>query len=262
MHSQQKNKPKNVMRKMCPNFDKEDALETVLEVPVPEEMFASLGNNVALRWQNMATWMKAQTSNKWSSPIIAGRYNEMSFLLYIVGSPLIPLQVQVDRSIHRAVKHSSIVSNSPPSSPLLLTVINLGRGPGPPSHSQSVHRCSMHRRKDHKRRGLLHTEARHKPINPGGSKRPKYEIIHHTVWGYFSQRSGLLVKFEDSRLLSVKTSKEDGDVFWKRAQNLYGEQSANHKRELEESWKIEEVDFNVWGLKSEFFMPPSEFKGK
>ncbi|KAL8475979.1 hypothetical protein ACS0TY_028586 [Phlomoides rotata] len=43
---------------------------------------------------------------------------------------------------------------------------------------------------------------------------PKYEIIHHTVWGYFSQRSGLLVKLEDSRLLSVKTCKEDGDVFW------------------------------------------------
>ncbi|KAL6533282.1 hypothetical protein OROMI_027394 [Orobanche minor] len=45
---------------------------------------------------------------------------------------------------------------------------------------------------------------------------PKYEIIHHsTVWGYFSQRSGLLVKFEDSRLLSVKTSKEEdgGYVF-------------------------------------------------
>lgn len=97
------------MRKLCPNFDREDGLETVLEVPIPEEMFTSMGSNVALRWQNMATWMKAQTSDKWSSPIIAGRYNELSFLLYIVGSPLIPLQVQLDHSLHHPVRHSSIV---------------------------------------------------------------------------------------------------------------------------------------------------------
>lgn len=97
------------MRKLCPNFDRENGLETVLEVPIPEEMFTSMGSNVALRWQNMATWMKAQTSDKWASPIIAGRYNELTFLLYIVGSPLIPLQVQVDHSIHRPVKHASIV---------------------------------------------------------------------------------------------------------------------------------------------------------
>ncbi|KAL8473242.1 hypothetical protein ACS0TY_030174 [Phlomoides rotata] len=94
---------------------------------------------------------------------------------------------------------------------------------------------------------------------------PEYEIIHHTVWGYFSQRSGLLVKLEDSRLLSVKTYKEDGDVFWETSTESvindykyvdgvniahggktfftvfrYGEESANHKRELQETWKIEE----------------------
>lgn len=101
------------MRKLCPNFDREDGLETVLEVPIPEEMFSSMGSNVALRWQNMATWMKAQTVDKWSSPIIAGRYNELSFLLYIVGSPLLPLRVQFGDSIQQHVRHSSIVRNSP-----------------------------------------------------------------------------------------------------------------------------------------------------
>lgn len=40
----------------------------------------------------------------------------------------------------------------------------------------------------------------------------------------------------------------------------YGEQPANHKREIEEKWKIEEVDFNVWGLTSEHFLPPSGIK--
>lgn len=38
----------------------------------------------------------------------------------------------------------------------------------------------------------------------------------------------------------------------------YGEQSSNHKRELEETWKIDEVDFNVWGLTMESFLPPAD----
>ncbi len=100
------------MRRLCPNIDREDGLETVLEVPIPEEMFTSMGSNVALRWQNMLTWMKAQNSNKWSSPIIAGRFNELRFLLYLVGSPLIPLQVQLGHSIHRPVRDCSIVRNN------------------------------------------------------------------------------------------------------------------------------------------------------
>lgn len=97
------------MRKLCPNFDREDGLETILEVPIPEEMFTSMGSNLALRCQNMLAWMKAQTADKWSSPIIAGRFNELSFLLYIVGSPLIPLQVRLDNSVHRPIRDSSIV---------------------------------------------------------------------------------------------------------------------------------------------------------
>lgn len=111
---------------------------------------------------------------------------------------------------------------------------------------------------------------------------PKYEIIHHTIWGYFSQRSGLLVKFEDSRLLTVNGENGDG-IFWETSTESviedyryvegvniahsgkttmkifrYGEQSSNHKREFEEKWNIEEVHFNVWGLNTDFFMPPSE----
>ncbi|KAL0378113.1 UNVERIFIED_CONTAM: hypothetical protein Sradi_3116800 [Sesamum radiatum] len=46
----QKTKQKLVMRKMCPNFDREDFLETVLDVPIPEEMFSGLGYSLALRW--------------------------------------------------------------------------------------------------------------------------------------------------------------------------------------------------------------------
>ncbi|EPS62223.1 hypothetical protein M569_12569 [Genlisea aurea] len=371
----QRNKHKNTMRKMCPNFDREDALETVLEVPIPEEMFSGLGNNVALRWQNMATWMKAQTPDKWSSPIIAGRYNEMSFLLYIVGSPILPFQIQVDRAIQRAVKHSSIEASTAKyivqqyiaatgGQPALnavnsMCVVGHVRISGSEFHQGDE---NVKVRSNHDAGGFVlwqknpdlwcfellisgckviagsngkiswrQSSNQQRPICTGPPRTPrrflqgldpratanlfieavcigekiineedcfilkvdtsqstleeqsgaKHEIIHHTIWGYFSQRSGLLVKFEDSRLLSLKTNKEDGDVFWETSMESviedyryvdgvnvahggrtaftvfrYGERSANHKRELVETWKLEEVDFNVSGLKPQFFMPP------
>nr|GMD59078.1 uncharacterized protein LOC109153431 [Ipomoea batatas] len=39
------------------------------------------------------------------------------------------------------------------------------------------------------------------------------EIIRHTLWGYFSQRTGLLVQLEDSHLLKIK-SPGAGNIFW------------------------------------------------
>ncbi|KAK1363589.1 Spindle assembly abnormal protein 6 [Heracleum sosnowskyi] len=367
------------MRTLCPNFEREDALETVLEVPIPEEMFNSMGSNVALRWQNMSTWMKAQTSDKWSSPIIAGRYNELSFLLFIVGSPLIPLQVQVDSSVPRPVRHSSIEA----STAKYIVQQYIAATGGPPALSSFHSMCAIGQVKISA--SEFHqgdTNAKEKSAEEAGGfvlwqkdpdlwclellvsgckvisgsngniswrqcsnentpvakgpARPlrrflqgldprstanlfldavcigekiineddcfilkldasqaaldaqstsKYEIIHHTLWGYFSQRSGLMVKFEDSRLLTVKTKEDDDGVFWETSAETmiedynyvdgvniahsgktfvtvyrYGEQSANHKRELQELWKLEEVNFNVWGLSSEFFMPPSSPK--
>lgn len=41
----------------------------------------------------------------------------------------------------------------------------------------------------------------------------------------------------------------------------YGEKSTNHRREIEESWKIDEVDYNIWGLTMESFRPPSDVVG-
>ncbi|XP_059644460.1 uncharacterized protein LOC132286199 [Cornus florida] len=372
------------MRTLCPNFDREDGLETVLEVPIPEEMFASLGSSVALRWANMSTWMKAQTSDKWSSPVIAGRYNELSFLLFVVGSPLIPLQVQVDQSINRPIKHSSIEASTAKYIVQQYIAASGGQAVLSSVHSmcaigqvkisasyfhqgnESVKVKSSH---DEEAGGFVlwqknpdlwylellvsgckvisgsngkiswrQSSNQQTPISKGpprplrrflqgldprstanlfadalciGEKvinnedcfilkldtsqstleaqsGPKYEIIHHTIWGYFSQRSGLLVKFEDSRLLTVKTNNgknDDEGVFWETSTESviedyryvdgvnvahsgktfvtvfrYGEESANHKRELQEKWRIEEVDFNIWGLSKDFFLPPSDVR--
>lgn len=98
------------MRVLCPNLDREDALENVLDVPIPEEMFTRMGSTAGLRWQNMATWMRAQTLDKWSCPVIANRYNELSFLLYMVGCPLLPLRIQLEDPSANSIRNSSIVS--------------------------------------------------------------------------------------------------------------------------------------------------------
>ncbi|KAJ4970061.1 hypothetical protein NE237_003160 [Protea cynaroides] len=111
------------------------------------------------------------------------------------------------------------------------------------------------------------------------------EIIRHSVWGYFSQKTGLLVQLEDSHLLRIKTACDDS-VFWettmesfihdyrcidgvniahagRTAASLFrfGESSETHSRtRMEEVWTIEEFDFNVGGLSRDFFLPPSDLK--
>ncbi|XP_047327936.1 uncharacterized protein LOC124931502 [Impatiens glandulifera] len=117
------------------------------------------------------------------------------------------------------------------------------------------------------------------------------EIIRHTIWGYFSQRTGLLVNLEDSHLLRIKTlaaaeSDDDNSIFWETTMESsildyrvidgvnvahggrttvslfrYGDGNGAHTRtKMEESWMIEEVGFNVMGLSLEFFLPPGDLK--
>ncbi|XVF17872.1 hypothetical protein REPUB_Repub10bG0162100 [Reevesia pubescens] len=366
------------MKKLCPNIDREDGLETVLEVPVPEEMFTSMGSNLQVRLANMLTWMKAQSSDKWSQPVVAGRINELRFLLYLVGSPLIPLQVQLGHSVYKPVKDCSIQASTAKYIVQQYIAATGGQQALNAVHSMCVtgqvkiiasefHQANARVKVNSKdemggyvlwqkdpdlwslelivsgckvicgSNGKLSwrlSSNQQTPISKGpprplrrflqgldprstanlfidatciGEKiisnedcfilkletsqaireaqsGPNYEIIHHTIWGYFSQRSGLLIQFEDSRLLMMKT-KDDNDVFWEtRTESVmddykyidginiahcgktsvtvfrYGEQSANHKRQIEEKWKIEEVDFNVWGLSNDHFLPPSDLQ--
>lgn len=109
--------------------------------------------------------------------------------------------------------------------------------------------------------------------------------MKHTVWGCFSQRTGLLVKLEDTYLVRIKIGPEDEDVvLWETTsetmiqdyKSVDGIQIAHRgktqvsllrldesleshsKTTMEESWEIEEVGFNVKGLSSDFFLPPGD----
>ncbi|KAG8096624.1 hypothetical protein GUJ93_ZPchr0013g36406 [Zizania palustris] len=132
---------------------------------------------------------------------------------------------------------------------------------------------------------VLKVEAKESSLRARNSG--SVEIIRHTVWGYFSQRTGLLVQLEDSHLLQIKSGGH-GSVFWETAMESrltdyravdgvniahagrtavslvrFGDSSSdggNTRTRMEEAWNIEEVDFNIWGLSMDCFLPPSDLK--
>lgn len=111
------------------------------------------------------------------------------------------------------------------------------------------------------------------------------EIIRHTLWGYFSQRTALLVHLEDSHLLRIKTPNQES-VYWETTMETsindykavdgiqiahagrttvslfrFGEtEEGNTRTRMEETWTVEEVDFNIWGLSMDCFLPPADIK--
>ncbi|XP_050210372.1 uncharacterized protein LOC126660754 [Mercurialis annua] len=111
------------------------------------------------------------------------------------------------------------------------------------------------------------------------------EIIRHVLFGYFSQRTGLLVHMEDSHLTRIQSNGGDA-VFWETTINSFlddyrsvegimiahsgrsvvtlyrfGEEAMSHtKTKMEEAWTIEEVAFNVPGLSVDCFIPPADLK--
>ncbi|CAM8935319.1 hypothetical protein QQ045_013676 [Rhodiola kirilowii] len=111
------------------------------------------------------------------------------------------------------------------------------------------------------------------------------EIIRHVLFGYFSQKTGLLVYMEDSHLTRIQSNGGDA-VYWETTINSYlndykpvdgitiahsgrsavtlfrfGETALSHsKTRMEEAWTIEEVAFNVPGLSLDCFIPPADLR--
>ncbi|XP_020962303.1 uncharacterized protein LOC107606379 [Arachis ipaensis] len=111
------------------------------------------------------------------------------------------------------------------------------------------------------------------------------EIIRHVLFGYFSQKTGLLVHLEDSHLTRIQNNGGDA-VYWETTINSFlddyrpvdgimiahsgrsaatlfrfGETSMSHtKTKMEEAWTVEEVAFNVPGLSLDCFIPPAELR--
>ncbi|KAK8942654.1 hypothetical protein KSP39_PZI009259 [Platanthera zijinensis] len=109
------------MRKLCANLEREDALDTVLEVPLPEEMFPSekvAGGGGEAKAASSSSgqnphyaWLKSQAFDKeidGGPPQLSGKSAELQLLLSVVGSPLIPTPVPIDAAFNRSVREPSI----------------------------------------------------------------------------------------------------------------------------------------------------------
>ncbi|KAM3401668.1 hypothetical protein ACQJBY_006005 [Aegilops geniculata] len=125
------------------------------------------------------------------------------------------------------------------------------------------------------------------------------EVIRHALWGYFSQRTGLLVRLEDSHLLRIPRPADaaSASMYWETTMastigdyrpvdginiahagrtvvsvspftraagavdDADADADARRKRPctcMEETWSIEEVEFNIAGLSTECFLPPRD----
>lgn len=105
------------MRTLCTNFDREDGLETVLEVPMPEELFCS-DNSKSGAWQSVKSSLLRSPPDNSSSlaTLFGGRDAQIQMLLGIVGAPSIPLPLcsdldVLDHPISKVIKNQSIVSH-------------------------------------------------------------------------------------------------------------------------------------------------------
>ncbi|CAL9115792.1 unnamed protein product [Musa textilis] len=112
------------------------------------------------------------------------------------------------------------------------------------------------------------------------------EIIKHRMLGFFSQRSGLLVRLEDSQLTRIQSPGAEA-MYWettmvscmedyRRVDGLmiahsgrsvasllrFGLGVREHRvsTHMEERWTIDDVLFNVPGLAADCFIPPEEVR--
>ncbi|KAM5586895.1 hypothetical protein ABKV19_005697 [Rosa sericea] len=109
------------------------------------------------------------------------------------------------------------------------------------------------------------------------------EVIRHALYGYFCQKSGLLIYLEDSHLTRVETP-ENETVYWEttigssiadyrdvdgvliahQGRSIAtvfrcGELSMEYTRtRMEEVWNIDDVVFNVPGLSMDYFIAPAD----
>jgi hypothetical protein len=109
------------------------------------------------------------------------------------------------------------------------------------------------------------------------------EVLRHVLYGYFCQKSGLLMYLEDSHLTRVQTP-ENETIYWEttigssigdyrdvdgvliahQGRSIatvfrFEEVSVQHSRtRMEEVWRIDDVVFNVPGLSMDCFIPPAD----
>ena len=108
-----------LMRKLCPNLERDDALDTVLEVPIPEEMFSGGGRGGSRGSRFGCTaWMRSHAADRSGAgePCSMSR-GELQLMLGVIGAPLIPLPVY-----HAKQSPCSVLCEQLKSDPIVRTI--------------------------------------------------------------------------------------------------------------------------------------------
>ncbi|KAJ0966228.1 hypothetical protein J5N97_027366 [Dioscorea zingiberensis] len=110
------------------------------------------------------------------------------------------------------------------------------------------------------------------------------EVIRHVLYGYFSQRSGMLIYIEDSHLTRVQSPTTTETVYWETSLvssiddyrevdgiliahrgvstatvfRFGGARDIHSRTKMEEIWRIDDVVFDVPGLSCDCFIPPND----
>ncbi|KAF7816373.1 uncharacterized protein G2W53_030342 [Senna tora] len=338
----------NVMKKLCPNLEREDGLETVLEVPIPDDICRNKSGK-SRAWHQMKSWMKPNAESRSSS----GGIGEIKLMLGVVGAPLIPFPISMishNQALFRSMNkdphieasmakyivkqyvaavgglklksiesmyavgekgaelwclemvlsgykisagsdgnlswrqtpwHHSHASRGPPT---LLRRFLQGIDPNSTANLFSNSVCIGEKTVNDEECFVLKLEA--KPSSLRARSSSNAEIIRHTMWGYFSQRTALLVQLEDSHLVRIKSHSSNHTVYWETTMESFiqdyrmvdginiahagktlvsllrfGHGPKSHSRtQMEEAWQLEEVDFNIKGLSIDCFLPPGDLK--
>lgn len=118
------------MRKVCPNLERDDALDTVLEVPIPEEMFSGGGGGGGYRCPkfgctNVKAWMRSHAADRSGEgePCSMTR-GELQLMLGVIGAPLIPLPVH-----HAKQSPSSVLCEQLKADPIVRSYSSLSSSP-------------------------------------------------------------------------------------------------------------------------------------
>ena len=102
------------MRKVCPNLDREDGLDTVLEVPLPElQDQASSPVRSRRRRRTVKSWMRSHIDHQHrrDGAALPSRA-DVQIMLGVMGAPLVPQPVHARRAMAgRDLKEEPLVSS-------------------------------------------------------------------------------------------------------------------------------------------------------
>ncbi|KAH9296084.1 hypothetical protein KI387_039672 [Taxus chinensis] len=195
-------------------------------------------------------------------------FTDSKLLLGVLGCPLAPLSV----------------SSTYPFSRISVKTVPIGLDPRTTANVFLNARCVGEKRIEDEECFALKVAA--SPSALAERNDGPAEIIRHVLFGYFSQRTGLLVYMEDSHLTRIESAGGDA-VYWETTIETtihdyrpvdgimiahagrsvvtvfkFGGQIGitYAKTRMEETWVIEEMVFNVPGLSMECFIPPADVK--